>query len=114
MEGKKGVRQGLMEGSAALCASTVWKGRRRVNLSLDPASYDRLCRIQREYGFKNPCEMLAAMARILIGRLDPEGGRTPDLPEDDWRYIDGMFAELGDAEKRDGAVPARRKSRHIG
>ncbi len=84
-----------------------------MNLSLDPASYDRLRKIQREYGFGSPCELLTAMAHILVGRLDPEGGRSPDLPEDDWRYIDGMFEELGNAEKRDGVVPVRRKARHV-
>ncbi len=87
--------------------------RKRVNISLDPASYERLREIQQAYGFKNLCEMLVAMAHILIDRTEPADKRIYDLPEDEGRYIDAMFDELGNTNKIGDAVPVRRNSRHI-
>lgn len=85
--------------------------RKRINISLDPASYERLQDIRRKYGFANLCELLAALIRLLVAHAD---GRLPDLQEDDRAYIGRMFEELCDTGRISGPAPVRRKARHTG
>lgn len=81
---------------------------------MDPASYERLRAIQRAYGFNNLCELLTAMAHILIDRAEPAGKRRYDMPEDDGDYIDAMFDELSNVHRQpDGTVPVRHNRKNI-
>lgn len=86
--------------------------RRRVNLSVDPETYDRLQKLKTAYGFKNACELAVAFVHILLDRLEAPDKRKYDLPEDDGAYISGMFDDLGHAEPQpDGNPPARKNAK---
>lgn len=74
--------------------------RRRVNISLDPATYERLRRLMDQYHFANMCEMVVALLRLMLSRAEAQTHPHDDLPEDDAAYIDAMFDELGEAERR--------------
>lgn len=84
--------------------------RKRVNISIDPATYDKLQRLVKDYGFKNVCELLVSLAHILLDRMQVADKRRYDLPEDDGHYIDTMFDDLGHVERTpNGEVPVTRK-----
>lgn len=88
--------------------------RKRVNISLDPETYEKLQQVQREHKFKNLCEMLTALAHILIDRMQVAEQRKYDLPEDDGQYIDGMFDDLSNTQRvPDGTVPVRHNSKKL-
>lgn len=88
--------------------------RKRVNISLDPETYEKLQQIQREHKFKNLCEMLTALAHILIDRMQVAEQRKYDLPEDDGQYIDSMFDDLSNTQRvPDGTVPVRHNSKKL-
>lgn len=83
--------------------------RKRVNISIDPNTYEKLLRIKQEHGFSNVCELVVAFVNILLDRLAKAGERKYDLPEDDGAYIDEMFYELGHVERTpNGEVPVGR------
>ena len=73
--------------------------RKRVNISIDPNTYEKLLRIKQERGFSNVCELVVAAVHILLDRTEAAGRRRYDLPEDDGAYIDEMFEDLGNYEK---------------
>ena len=80
--------------------------RKRINISVDPETYDRLQELKTAYGFKNLCELIVAFSHILIDRMESPDRRKYDLPDDDGQYIDDMFNELGEAEgKRQACTP---------
>ena len=82
--------------------------RKRVNISIDPATYAKLQQLRQAYGFANVCEVVVAIVHILIDRVERADKRRYDLPEDDGRYIDEMFAELAHHQPEpDGTVPVR-------
>lgn len=86
--------------------------RRRVNISVDPETYDKLQALKGQYGFKNACELVVAFVHILLDRLGTGGSRKYDLPEDDGAYIDSMFDDLGHVERTpDGTVPVRHNTK---
>lgn len=88
--------------------------RKRVNISLDPATYDKLQRVRQEHGFKNLCELVVAFAHILLDRMEVAGKRKYDLPEDDGRYIDAMFDDLSNVHRvPDGTVPVRHNNKKL-
>lgn len=88
--------------------------RKRVNISLDPATYDKLQRVRQEHGFKNLCELVVAFAHILIDRMEVAGKRKYDLPEDDGQYIDSMFDDLAHVHRvPDGTVPVRHNNKKL-
>lgn len=88
--------------------------RRRVNISVDPDTYERLQRIKEQHGFKNVCELVVALVNILLDRLDTGAPHKYDLPEDDGAYIDDMFNELGHVQRTpDGTVPVRHNRKSI-
>lgn len=88
--------------------------RKRVNISVDPRTYDRLRHLQHTHGFRNVCELMVAFAHILVDRLEERRNRQFDLPADDAAYIDEMFDELGHVEPTpDGTVPRRHNHRSI-
>ena len=69
--------------------------RKRVNISIDPATYSKLQAMTKQYKFKNICELLVSFAHILLDRMEGVESRRYDIPDDDGEYIDSMFAELG-------------------
>lgn len=86
--------------------------RKRINISLDPQTYDRLTQLKEAYGFKNLCELVVAFSHILIDRMETPARRKYDIPEDDGQYIDSMFNDLGHAEPQpDGNPPARKNAK---
>lgn len=88
--------------------------RKRVNISVDSKTYDRLQSLKKQYGYKNACELVVAFVHILTDRLEDADKRKYDLPEDDGAYIDGMFEDLGHVQRTpDGTVPVRHNRRKI-
>lgn len=88
--------------------------RKRVNISVDLETYDRLQQVRQAYGFSNACELVAAFVHILLDRMETAGQRKYDLPDDDGRYIDKMFDDLRNAQRTpDGDVPVRHHAKRI-
>lgn len=86
--------------------------RKRVNISVDSYTHERLRQLKEKYGYKSVCQLVVAFAHILIDRLEEVGRRKYDLPEDDGAYIDNMFDELGHVQRTpDGTVPVRHNNR---
>lgn len=82
--------------------------RRRINISVDPQTYEKLQKLTEAYNFKNACELLVSFAHILLDRMEDADERRYDLPDEDGRYIDSMFEDLGHMEPTpDGTVPRR-------
>lgn len=79
------------------------KRRRRINVSVDEAQYERLLALQKAYGFKNVCELTRAMLNILTQYTDAAASRQrrPASVGDD---ILDMFNDLGDWEDTPGNV----------
>lgn len=73
--------------------------RKRVNISLDPASFRKLEEIGRRYGFRNTTQVVTALVRIYLDRITPEALRRFDLPEDEGDFLDEMFGELSAVEE---------------
>lgn len=72
--------------------------RKRINISVDSETYDRLTQLKEAYGFKNLCELVVAFSHILIDRMETPAKRKYDMPEDDGQYIDSMFNDLAGVE----------------
>lgn len=87
--------------------------RKRVNISIDPQTYERLQSIKQAHGFRSVCELVVAFVSILLDRMELASKRKYDLPEDDGQYIDEMFDELGRYERTPDteAPPKRRHNR---
>lgn len=82
--------------------------RKRVNISLDPLTYDRLQDVTRTHGFKTACELVAAMVHVLLDRLEPKDVQRYDLPDDDDEYLRTMFDDLAHSQPQPtGDVPKR-------
>lgn len=88
--------------------------RKRVNISVDPETYEKLQRIKQAYRFSNACELVVAFVHILLDRMEVAEQRKYDLPDDDGRYIDEMFDDLGHVQRTpDGTVPVRHHTKHF-
>lgn len=74
--------------------------RKRVNISIDPATYDKLQHLTNKYKFKNVCELLVSFTHILLDRMEGAGQRKYDMPDGDGAYIDAMFDSLGEADRK--------------
>lgn len=82
--------------------------RKRVNISVDPTTYDKLQGLVKKYGFNNACELIVAFAHILLDRMEKADQRRYDLPDPDGQYIDDMFNDLGQSMRTpDGTIPVR-------
>jgi hypothetical protein len=68
--------------------------RKRINISIDPTTYDELTKVQEQYGFATLCEMLEALTHIMTDHMKPPEDRAFDLNEDDNAIIEGMFDNL--------------------
>lgn len=88
--------------------------RKRVNISIDPDTYNKLLRIKQEHGFSNVCELVVAFVNILLDRIEKAGQRKYDLPEDDGQYIDAMFDDLGHSQRTpNGDASVRRHTKKL-
>lgn len=88
--------------------------RKRVNISVDPQTYEMLQRLKQAHGFKNVCELVVAFVHVLLDRLERVDKRKYDLPDDDGRYIDGMFDDLSHVQRTpNGDAPVRRHTKRI-
>lgn len=85
--------------------------RKRINISVDETQYRRLQALQKQYGFKNVCELARAMLNILTQYTDAAATRhrKPASVGDD---ILDMFNDLGDWEATPGNVqpPVRKRN----
>ena len=82
--------------------------RKRVNISVDPETYERLQELKKAHGFNNACELVLAFVHIMIDHMEDAEHRQYDLPDDESDYISNMFDELGYTERRpDGTIPVR-------
>ena len=90
------------------------RSRKRVNISVDPLVYEQLQALKKAYGFSNVCELVVALVHILLDRMEQADARRYDLPDDDGKYIDGMFEDLGHVQRTpNGEVPVRRHNKRI-
>lgn len=81
---------------------------------MDSETYERLQQIKQAYGFNNACELVAAFVHILLDRIEIAEQRKYDLPDDDGRYIDKMFDDLGNVQRTpNGDVPVRHPAKRI-
>jgi len=88
--------------------------RKRINISVDPVTYEKLQQIKRDHGFSNACELVVSFVNILIDRMEPATRRKYDLPDEDGGYIDQMFNDLGHIQRTpDGTVPVRRHTKKL-
>ena len=88
--------------------------RKRVNISVSPQTYKKLQRLKQAHGFKSVCQLVAAITCIFVDRMGRKDEREYDLPDDDGRYIDEMFDDLGHVQRTpDGEVPVRRHTRRL-
>lgn len=88
--------------------------RKRVNISIDPQTYERLQSIKQVHGFSNVCELVVAFVHILLDRMERVDKRKYDLPDDDGRYIDEMFDDLGHVQRTpNGDAPVCRHTKRI-
>ena len=86
------------------------KKRRRINVSVDEAQYERLLALQKAYGFKNVCELTRALLNILTQYTDAAAGRRQRQLVSVGDDILDMFNDLGDWETTPGNVqPATRR-----
>lgn len=88
--------------------------RKRVNISVDPDTYEKLQKIKSAYGFSNTCELVVAFVHILLDRMSVADERQYDLPDDDGRYLDSMFDDLTHVQRvPDGTVPVRHHTKKL-
>lgn len=91
------------------------QGRKRINLSVDHVTYNRLANMVKRQRYKNECELVMSMINVVLDCLEPTGQRQLDMPEDDVMYIDEMFAKMSYATKQadgDGGVAITRRTKN--
>ena len=86
--------------------------RRRINLSVSEQTYQELLKVQKEYGFRNVCEVASALLSLFLKRVR-KVAEAPPLPEDDEEEIRAMFEEYGNWEPQPeaGHAPQVRRPR---
>lgn len=90
------------------------RSRKRVNISIDPKTYERLQGIKQKHGFSNVCELVVAFVNILLDRMEVADKRKYDLSDDDGKYIDEMFDDLGHVQRTpNGDVPVRHRTKRL-
>lgn len=88
--------------------------RKRINISVDPLTYEALRRLQEAYGFNSLCELVVSLAHLLLDRVSEGARGRYDIPEDDEAYIAKMFDDFGHSQRTpDGNAPVRRHSKRI-
>ena len=88
--------------------------RRRLNLSLREATYNRLCERARRSGYRTACALVVGIIGVLLDRERDEQDRVLDIPEDIGATIDRMFQEFSNSQPQpDGTVPVRRRRHSV-
>ena len=88
--------------------------RKRVNISVDSLTYDRLQKLCKTHRFRNACELVTALIHILLDRLEPKERQHFDLPDEDDIYITEMFDDLGHTQRQpNGEVPKRKHRKSL-
>lgn len=86
--------------------------RKRINISIDPLTYQMLKQMKDMYGFNNLCEIVTSLIHILLDRMKGDKHQKYDIPEDDGAYIDKMFEDLSHIQiTPDGNPPKRHNKR---
>lgn len=81
-------------------------------MSVSETTYRQLVAVQRDYGFKNLCEVVTALLSLFLKRIRKVSEAEP-LPEDDEDTIREMFDEFENWEPRPeaGHAPQIRRKR---
>lgn len=91
------------------------KERKRIYLSVDTMTYEKLSSFARRNKFKNECEVVASMVHVMLDRLENADARQYDIPDADGEYIDNMFDDMAHITKQadgDGSVSIIHRNRH--
>lgn len=73
--------------------------RKRINISVDNQTYERLQRLNAVCRFRSVCKLVAVAVGILLARQEEEARRRQcEPPEDDADYIKEMFDDMAHAE----------------
>lgn len=90
------------------------RSKTRLSITIDTETYGQLQAMAQRHGFAGAGEMVGALVRVLLDRLDEAGRCRYDLSYDDWKYIDGMFDEMSQAQGTPyGIAPMRRRKKRI-
>lgn len=85
------------------------KNRKRINISVDSCTYDRIQRLADSLGFRSRCVLVVSCVRVM---LDSMSRKPQPSTETDSVYIRRMFDDLAAHERiPDGTVPVRHPSR---
>lgn len=91
------------------------KERKRIYLSVDTMTYEKLSSFAKRNNYKNECEVVASMVHVMLDRLENAEDRQYDIPDADGEYIDNMFDDMSHVTKQadgDGAVSITHRNRH--
>lgn len=73
--------------------------RKRINISVDTQTYERLQRLNQSCKFRSVCKLIVVAVGILLARQDEEARRRRcEPPEGDADYIKEMFDDMAHAE----------------
>lgn len=73
--------------------------RKRINISVDTQTYEKLQRLNAVCRFRSVCKLVAVAVGILLARQDEEARRRRcEPPEDDADYIKEVFDDMAHAE----------------
>lgn len=88
--------------------------RKRINISIDEATYGRLSKIKEAYGFRSICELAAASLGLLVQYVEAAGERADRAVPSAEDEISEMFNDLGAWEQTPQSVvpPALRHTRN--
>lgn len=91
------------------------QGRKRINLSVNLVTYNRLAKFAKCHRYKNECELVMSMINVMLDCLEPATQRQLDVPEDDAAFIEEMFAKMSYTTKQadgDGGVAITRRTKN--
>ena len=78
----------------------VRKIRKRLNLSVTHDTFVKLSMFAKRNHFKNECEVVCSMVSVMLDRLEIVEQRQFDIPDDDAKFIDAMFADMEDTTRQ--------------
>lgn len=83
--------------------------RRRINISIDLVTHERMCRVGEAYGFKNLCELTRALIHVTLDAIEEREAERCPSPDDDGLYIAEMFDEYANSQRvPDGTLVPKR------
>lgn len=91
------------------------KERKRIYLTVDPTTYNKLALYAKRNNFKNECEVVSGLIHIMLDRLESPDNRLLDIPDADGEYIDDLFDSMSHHTKQadgDGAVAITRRTKN--